>query len=176
MRCFLSLLSRWRSLPFSPLRTGYSTYLYDISAIALLLLPLTLANALTVLSGQALSYAHWPAAAAQLFHLSDILINLYPLALCVVISYYLSHKTSFNSAAFILYALTLLYVVSGVNGLFAGTLHLPNNPLLAMLSAVITLLFCRCFRFRELQPQSADFALLLLRQVGQFLLFCLLAL
>ncbi|WP_222100568.1 hypothetical protein, partial [Vibrio parahaemolyticus] len=40
-----------------------------------------------------------------LFHLSDILINLYPTAFCVVAAYYLSHKANVSSVVLIIYSL-----------------------------------------------------------------------
>ena len=61
-----------------------SSYMYDISTIALLLLPLTLTNSLSVLLGQGFAHADYTTISHLLFQLSNILINIYPLALCVL--------------------------------------------------------------------------------------------
>ncbi|ETY41113.1 diguanylate cyclase/phosphodiesterase 2 domain protein, partial [Vibrio parahaemolyticus EKP-028] len=59
-------------------RAGSKSYLTDLASIALLLLPLTLSNALAILLGHAFRVAGLGDVSLLLFHLSDILINLYP--------------------------------------------------------------------------------------------------
>ncbi|KLV00331.1 diguanylate phosphodiesterase [Photobacterium aphoticum] len=159
-----------------PVRTGYRIYLRDISAIAVLLLPLTLANAVAVLLGHGFRYADYSDIASMFFRLSDMLINIYPLALCVVTSYYLSHKTNINSAIFIIYSVALLYLVSIANGSLSAAYHLPNNPLVAIVSAFITLAYCTRINLPTLEPQAVNFAPTLFKHVLHFFVFASLAL
>lgn len=151
-------------------------YLHDISAIAILLLPLTLANAVALLSGHMFRHVNYMEIANTLFRLSEVLINIYPLALCVVTSYYLSHKTNINSAIFIIYSLAILYLLSINSNNFSAAYHLPNNPLLSLLSAFITLAYCSRFNLRTLEPQAIDFAPQLFKHVSHFFVFSILAL
>ncbi|MGF1725589.1 EAL domain-containing protein [Photobacterium nomapromontoriensis] len=159
-----------------PVRAGYHVYLHDISAIAILLLPLTLSNAVALLLGHAFRYGDLMEVANLLFRLSDVLINLYPLSLCVVTSYYLSHKTNINSAIYIIYSLSLLYLLSITNGSLSAIYHLPNNPLFALLSAFLTLAYCTRLNLRTLEPQAIDFAARLFKHVIHFFIFAVLAL
>ncbi|MGF1688327.1 EAL domain-containing protein [Photobacterium japonica] len=151
-------------------------YLRDISAIAILLLPLTLANALAVLLGHGFRYGEFPEIAGMFFRLSDMLINIYPLSLCVVTSYYLSHKTNVNSAIFIIYSVALLYIFSIANESLSAAYHLPNNPLVAMLSAFVTLAYCTRINLQTLEPQAVNFAPTLFKHVIHFFMFSALAL
>ncbi|MGU3847436.1 EAL domain-containing protein, partial [Vibrio diabolicus] len=80
-------------------------YLTDLASIALLLLPLTLYNALAIFLGHASRILGGSEVSQLLFHLSDILINLYPTAFCIVAGYYLSHKVNVSSAIIIIYSL-----------------------------------------------------------------------
>ena len=123
------------------MRSTLQSYLQDLSAIALLLLPLTLSNAFAILSGHGFNYVQFPQIAAMLFKLSEILINIYPLSLCVITSYYLSHKTNVNSAMFITYALIFFYILSITNNMLGVNQHLPNNPLVALFSAFLTMVY-----------------------------------
>ncbi|MGL5947956.1 MAG: EAL domain-containing protein [Aeromonas sp.] len=153
----------------------YRTHLHDISAIALLLLPLTLTNALSLLLGQGFSRAGFPET-GQLFHqLSSLLVNFYPLALCVVISFYLSNKSVLNSGAFIIYALSLFYSLSHANGLFYAPLMLPNNTLAALIAPLVTFIYCRRFILRELAPQSLDFTSTIALHIAHFFCFSLIS-
>ncbi|MGL4515940.1 MAG: EAL domain-containing protein [Shewanella sp.] len=152
-----------------------NTYMYDISAIALLLLPLTLTNAIIVLIGQGLLRVGYGDAAHQLFSCSTLLINLYPLSMCVITSYYLSRRTSFNSGSFIIFTLSFLYILSYGNQFFSPPYYLPNNTMLAILSPFITLLYCAYTPQRILSPSSPDFTLVLLSHVTHFFCFAAIA-
>lgn len=170
-------MTQYPGIPRARWRQVFQVYLHDISAIALLLLPMTLANAIAMLTGQGFARAGWGETASLFFRLSDLLINLYPLALCVVTSYYLSHKSSLNSAAFLVYSLVLLYALANANGLLSSHFHLPGSSLLALLCPLLTLLYSRSFTLPALAPQSLDFAASLGRHVAHFFcfaLFCLL--
>ncbi|WP_039975728.1 EAL domain-containing protein [Vibrio jasicida] len=157
-------------------RAGSKSYLTDLASIALLLLPLTLSNALAVFLGHAFRLSGWVELSQMLFHLSDILINLYPSAFCVVAGYYLSHKTNVSSAVFIIYSLIMFYLISIENGSLSSTYMLPNNPLLALFSAMMTYVYCCVFKIRLLEPQALDFSSCLLKHVVHFFLFVLIAL
>ncbi|GAB7228152.1 EAL domain-containing protein [Vibrio sp. D401a] len=154
----------------------FKSYLTDLASIALLLLPLILSNALAIFLGHAFRLTGWGELSQLLFHVSDILINLYPSAFCVVAGYYLSHKTNVSSAVFIIYSLIMFYLISLENGSLSATYMLPNNPLLALLSATITYLYCIAFKIRLLEPQALDFSSRLLKHVVHFFLFVLIAL
>ncbi|MGL5040178.1 MAG: EAL domain-containing protein [Aeromonas sp.] len=154
----------------------YRSYLYDISAIALLLLPLTLTNSLSMLIGQGFSRAGYDHIAQLLFSLSGVLINLYPLSLCVIISYYLSRRTALNTGTFIVFSLSFFYILSGGHNFFSTPFHLPNNTILAILAPFSTLLYCARIPLRDLAPQSPDFSLVLLTHVAHFFCFGVIAL
>ena len=154
----------------------FQTYLQDISAIALLLLPMTLTNAMTVLLGQGLARAEFDTLAGVLFRLSDLLINLYPLALSVVTSYYLAQRSALNAGLFLVYNLVLFYALSSALGLLAAPLYLPHSPLLALLCPLLTLIYNRCHGVPSLVPQSLEFAAVLSRQVRHFFCFAMLCL
>ncbi|WP_422836545.1 EAL domain-containing protein [Aliivibrio finisterrensis] len=147
------------------------SYIYDLSAIALLLLPLTLSNAIAVLLGHTFNQLDYAAASNLFFHLSNLLINIYPLSFCVIAGYYLSHKTTFSSASFIIYSVTLFYLLSIESGSLSASFNFPNNPLLALLSASITYLYCYRFNLQQLEPQSLDFSSRLFKHVFHFFLF-----
>lgn len=131
----------------SSLSQGSKLYLSDLAAIALLLLPITLANSLAMLIGHGLRVIEFTQAADLLFYVSDILINLYPTTFCIVASYYLSQKTNVASAIFIIYALALFYILSIGNNNLSSHYMLPNNPLLALLSATATYVYYVFFRY-----------------------------
>lgn len=155
---------------------AFQTYLQDISAIALLLLPMTLTNAMTVLLGQGLARAEFDTLAGVLFRLSDLLINLYPLALSVVTSYYLAQRSALNAGLFLVYNLVLFYALSSALGLLAAPLYLPHSPLLALLCPLLTLIYNRCHGVPSMVPQSLEFAAVLSRQVTHFFCFAMLCL
>ncbi|ENK6351194.1 PTS sugar transporter subunit IIC/EAL domain-containing protein [Aeromonas hydrophila] len=158
------------------LQHAFSSYIYDISAIALLLLPLTLTNSLCVLLGQGFAHANYATISDLLIQLSHTLINFYPLALCVLTSYYLSHKTSINSGAFIVYAIILFYSLSHANNLYSPVFHLPNNTILALVSPILTLIYCKKVTLRDLVPHSLDFPLAISLHVARFSCFAILVL
>lgn len=147
------------------------SYLYDLSAIALLLLPLTLANAIAILLGYSFNYFEYNAASSLFLQLSHLLINLYPLSFCLISGYYLSHKTTFSSASFIIYSVALFYLLSIGSGSLSAQFNFPNNPLLALLSASITYLYCSRFNLQPLEPQSLDFSSRLFKHVLHFFVF-----
>ncbi|MDD9194230.1 EAL domain-containing protein [Aliivibrio sp. S3MY1] len=147
------------------------SYIYDLSAIALLLLPLTLSNATAVLLGHTFNFFEFKETSSFLFHLSNFLINIYPLSFCVIAGYYLSHKTGFNSATFIIYSLVLFYLLSLENGSLAAPFYFPNNPLLALLSALITFMYCTRFNLQQLKPQALDFSSRLFKHLFHFFTF-----
>ncbi|MGR5237506.1 EAL domain-containing protein [Vibrio alfacsensis] len=160
----------------TPWRSTSKSYLTDLASIALLLLPLTLSNALAIFLGHAFRLSGLVELSQMLFHVSDILINLYPTAFCVVAAYYLSHKTNVSSAVFIIYSLILFYLISIENGSLSGSYRLPNNPLLALLSAMMTYVYCSLFNIRLLEPQAFDFSSRLFKHVLHFFLFVSIAL
>ncbi|MGR5069184.1 MULTISPECIES: EAL domain-containing protein [Vibrio] len=157
-------------------RSGSKSYLTDLASIALLLLPLTLSNALAIFLGHAFRLSEFSELSRMLFHVSDILINLYPTAFCVVAGYYLSHKTNVSSAVFIIYSMIMFYLASIENGSLSTTYMLPNNPLLALLSTVMTYVYCSIFKIRLLEPQALDFSSRLIKHVVHFFTFVLVAL
>ena len=163
-----ALMGQWQS--------ASKSYLTDLASIALLLLPLILSNALAVFFGHVFRFTGLMDLSQLLFHVSDILINLYPSAFCVVAGYYLSHKTNVSSAVFIIYSLIMFYLISIENGSLSQMYMLPNNPLLALLSATMTYVYCSIFKIRLLEPQALDFSSRLLKHVVHFFLFVLVAL
>lgn len=156
-------------------RAGSKSYLTDLASIALLLLPLTLSNALAILLGHAFRVAGLGDVSLLLFHLSDILINLYPTAFCVVAAYYLSHKANVSSVVLIIYSLIMFYLVSIENESLSATYTLPNNSLLALISAMMSYLYCKHLRIQLLEPQALDFTSRLFKDVLHFFVFVLVA-
>ncbi|MGS0675592.1 EAL domain-containing protein [Shewanella sp. 0m-4] len=155
---------------------GSKLYLTDLAAIALLLLPITLANSLAMLLGHAFRVMEINYVSELLFYISNILINLYPTTFCIVASYYLSQKANASSAIFIIYALLLFYILSIEHLDFSTSYSLPNNPLLALLSAIVTYLYYLYFPIRLLDPNSFDFASRLIKYIVHIFCFCLIAL
>ncbi|MGL4616111.1 MAG: EAL domain-containing protein [Shewanella sp.] len=168
----------YRRLPpaFSGLSQGTKLYLSDLAAIVLLLLPITLANSLAMLMGHGLNVMELDRAAELLFYVSDILINLYPTTFCIVASYYLSQKTNAASAIFIIYALVLFYILSIGNHNLSSHYMLPNNPLLALLSATVTYVYYVYFPIRLLDPNAFDFASRLIKYIIHVCCFSIMAL
>ncbi|MGL5907505.1 MAG: EAL domain-containing protein [Shewanella sp.] len=160
----------------SSLSQGSKLYLSDLAAIALLLLPITLANSLAMLIGHGLRVIEFTQAADLLFYVSDILINLYPTTFCIVASYYLSQKTNVASAIFIIYALALFYILSIGNNNLSSHYMLPNNPLLALLSATATYVYYVYFPVRLLDPNAFDFASRLIKYIIHVFCFSIVAL
>ncbi|HCG8129687.1 TPA: PTS sugar transporter subunit IIC/EAL domain-containing protein [Vibrio parahaemolyticus] len=156
-------------------RAGSKSYLTDLASIALLLLPLTLSNALAILLGHAFRVVGLGDVSLLLFHLSDILINLYPTAFCVVAAYYLSHKANVSSVVLIIYSLIMFYLVSIENESLSATYTLPNNSLLALISAMMSYLYCKHLRIQLLEPQALDFTSRLFKDVLHFFVFVLVA-
>ncbi|MDE1513676.1 EAL domain-containing protein [Vibrio sp. dsl-7] len=157
------------------LSNSLRSYLTDLTALALLLLPLTLLNGLILLAGHILNlFGH--TLTQSLFDVSNIIINLYPTAFCLIIGYYLSLKVNVSSATFILLCLIMFYFLSIETGSLSNTFQLPNSPILALLSALMTLIYYAIFPIRLLVPQTLDFPLQLLKHVLHVALFMLLAL
>ena len=154
---------------------GSKLYLSDLAAIALLLLPITLANSLAMLLGHAFNLLELDYVSKLMFYVSNILINLYPTTFCIVASYYLAQKTNASSAIFIIYALVLFYILSFGNLGFSANFTLPNNPLLALLSAIVTYSYYKFFPIRLLDPNSFDFASRLIKYLGHIFCFLLIA-
>ncbi|MCL1140589.1 EAL domain-containing protein [Shewanella pneumatophori] len=151
-------------------------YLSDLAAIALLLLPITLANSLAMLLGHGFSALEIDYVSELLFYVSNILINLYPTTFCIIASYYLSQKTNASSAIFIIYGLVMFYILSIGHLDFSTSYTLPNNPLLALLSALATYLYFLYFPIRLLDPNSFDFASRLMKYIVHIFCFSILAL
>ncbi|HHF2871257.1 TPA: EAL domain-containing protein [Vibrio diabolicus] len=156
-------------------RLGSKSYLTDLASIALLLLPLTLSNALAIFLGHASRILGGAEVSQLLFHLSDILINLYPTAFCIVAGYYLSHKVNVSSAIIIIYSLVMFYLISIENDSLSSNYMLPNNPLLALFSATVSYVYCKSFRIELLDPQAMDFSSRLFKDVLHFFVFVLFA-
>ena len=165
---FSVLSSQWQSTSKS--------YLTDLASITLLLLPLTLSNALAIFLGHAFRLSEFVELSQLLFHVSGILINLYPLAFCLVAGYYLSHKTNVSSAVFIIYSMIMFYLVSVESESLSVIYMLPNNPLLALLSTIVTYAYFSVFTLRLLEPQGLDFSSRLVKHVLHFFSFTLVAL
>ncbi|MBV7317428.1 EAL domain-containing protein [Shewanella sp. NIFS-20-20] len=168
LRDAFSYLSLWSQ--------GSKLYLSDLAAIALLLLPITLANSLAMLLGHGFNVIAWHEVSSLLFYISDVLINLYPTTFCIVASYYLCQKTNASSAIFIIYALILFYILSIGSQDLSTSFTLPNNPLLALLSAFFTYIYYSNFPIRLLEPNSFDFASRLAKYIFHIFCFSILAL
>ncbi|WP_439794416.1 EAL domain-containing protein [Photobacterium leiognathi] len=158
------------------IKSYYNDYIKDISIVFLLLLPLTICNAITVFVGHALSMAEFANAANKFFYFSDLLIAIYPITLCIITSYYISTKHGMNAMVVVPYSLLLLTAVSIPNGLVAANTGLPNNPLIALLAAIISALCCVSFRLDPLDPSRIDFVKRLYKQAAHFFSFLLLTL
>ncbi|MCG3885803.1 EAL domain-containing protein [Photobacterium leiognathi] len=158
------------------IKSYYNDYIKDISIIFLLLLPLTICNAITIFVGHSLNMAEFSDAANKFFYLSNLLIAIYPITLCIVTSYYISTKHGMNAMVVVPYSLLLLTAVSIPNGLVAANTGLPNNPLIALLAAIISALCCVSFRLDPLDPSRIDFVKRLYKQAAHFFSFLLLTL
>ncbi|PMN64301.1 EAL domain-containing protein [Enterovibrio norvegicus] len=156
------------------LRYCYDTYIRDISIVFLLLLPLTICNAISIFVGHALNISHFPELAKKFFYFSDLLIGIYPSVLCIVTTYYLSSKHSINPMVVVPYAFLMYLSVSLTNGLVADSTGLPNNPLVALVTAIISASCCVSFRLYPLDPSRIDFVKDLYKQVAHFFGFLLL--
>ncbi|WP_407333896.1 EAL domain-containing protein [Enterovibrio sp. 27052020O] len=156
------------------LKVYYDTYVRDISFVFLLLLPLTICNAISIFVGHSLNASNFPFAAQQFFYFSNILIGVYPTALCLITTYYLSSKHSVNPMVVVPYALAMFITISLANGLVAQHSGLPNNPLVALLTAGISAASCVSFRLYPLNPARIDFVSSLYKQVVHFFGFLLL--
>ncbi|OEE82402.1 diguanylate phosphodiesterase [Enterovibrio norvegicus FF-162] len=158
----------------STFRSYYDTYVRDISIVFLLLLPLTICNAISIFVGQLLNFSNIPLVAQQFFYFSNILIGVYPTALCLITTYYLSSKHSVNPMVVVPYALAMFVTISLANGLVADHNGLPNNPLVALLTAGVATASCVSFRLYPLNPSRVDFVSALYKQVAHFFGFLLL--
>nr|WP_318420050.1 EAL domain-containing protein [Photobacterium leiognathi] len=158
------------------IKSYYNNYIKDISIVFLLLLPLTICNAITIFVGHALNMADFSVAANKFFYLSNLLIGIYPITLCIITSYYISTKHAMNAMVVVPYSLLLFTAVSIPNGLVAANTGLPNNPLIALFSAIISALCCVYFRLHPLDPSRLDFVKRLYKQATHFFGFLLLTL
>nr|WP_086940130.1 EAL domain-containing protein [Thaumasiovibrio occultus] len=154
-------------------RSGYETYVRDISVVFLLLLPLTVSNAISIFAGHLFNFADLADVAGKFFYFSNLLIGIYPTALCVITTYYLSVKQHASPMVVVPYALVMFIAVSLSNGLIAPS-GFPNNPLAALCSAVIAVICCTAFRLFPLDPSRIDFVRDLYKQVAHFFAFLLL--
>ncbi|MEC6814174.1 EAL domain-containing protein [Photobacterium toruni] len=158
----------------SILKAYYNNYLRDISIVFLLLLPLIICNAITLFVGYAFKLFDFSELATHFFYFANLLIGIYPITLCLITSYYISTKHGINSMVVVPYALLLLIAVSIPNGLVSEHNGLPNNPLIALLSAIIATLCCISFRLFPLDPSRLDFVRTLYKHVLHFFCFLLL--
>lgn len=150
------------------LKVSYDTYVRDISIVFLLLLPLTICNVVSIFLGYSLRAANHDQFASNLFYLSNILIGIYPIALCVITTYYLSVKSSTGSLLVLPYALMMFMAVSLPNELVSENNGLPNQPLIALLSAGISVGWCSLAKMRYLDPSQIEFSRLVYKQVVHF--------
>ncbi|WP_394165414.1 EAL domain-containing protein [Photobacterium piscicola] len=158
----------------SILKSYYNDYIRDISIVFLLLLPLIICNAITLFVGYALKWVELSELANHFFYFSNLLIGIYPIALCLITSYYLATKHGVNAMVVVPYSLLLLIAVSVPNGLVSDHNGLPNNPLVALLSALISASCCISFRLFPLDPSRIDFVSTLYKHVLHFFCFLLL--
>ncbi|MGL4380547.1 MAG: hypothetical protein ACRCTB_05705 [Vibrio sp.] len=156
------------------LSNSLRSYFTDLTSLALLL-PLTLLNGLILLTGHIINLSEH-SLTQSLFNVSNIIINLYPTAFCLIIGYYLSLKVNVSSAAFILLSFIMFYFISIETGSLSSTYLLPNSPILGLLSALLTLIYYSIFPIRLLVPQTLDFPSQLLKHVLHVGLFMVLAL
>ncbi|WP_456072983.1 EAL domain-containing protein [Enterovibrio calviensis] len=129
---------------------------------------------MSIFVGHLLNFSNLPSAAQQFFDFSNILIGVYPTVLCLITTYYLSSKHSVNPMLVTPYALAMFVTISLANGLVSGTNGLPNNPLVALLTAGVASASCISFRLYPLNPLRADFVSSLYKQVAHFFGFLLL--
>lgn len=159
-------------LPF--LRVSYDTYVRDISIVFLLLLPLIICNVVSLFFGYLFRSTDLHQAASKLFYISDLLIGIYPIALCVITTYYLSAKKSISSVLVLPYSLVMFMAISLPNGLISANIGLPNQPSIALFSAGISSFWCSLTQLRYIDPSRLDFARSVYKQVFHFLGFVLL--
>lgn len=155
------------------LRSCYDTYVRDISIVFLLLLPLTICNAISIFVGHFLNFAAMPDIAQKFFYFSNLLIGIYPTALCIITTYYLSTKHNVNPMVVVPYSLVMFIAISLSNGLVADN-GLPNNPLVALLTAIVAAICCVSARIYPLDPSRLDFVSALYKQAAHFFGFLLL--
>ncbi|KJG40546.1 diguanylate phosphodiesterase [Photobacterium angustum] len=158
------------------IKSYYNNYIKDISIVFLLLLPLTICNAITIFVGHSLNIAGLTQAASTFFYFSDLLIGIYPITLCIITSYYISTKHGVNAMVVVPYSLLMYIAISVPNDLVAPNTGLPNNPLIALLTAIISAMCCVSFRLFPLDPSRLDFVKTLYKQVAHFFAFLLITL
>nr|WP_233218460.1 hypothetical protein [Photobacterium sp. GB-210] len=158
------------------IKSYYNNYIKDISIVFLLLLPLTICNAITIFVGHSLNIAGLTQAASTFFYFSDLLIGIYPITLCIITSYYISTKHGVNAMVVVPYSLLMYIAISVPNDLVAANTGLPNNPLIALLTAIISAICCVSFRLFPLDPSRLDFVKTLYIQVAHFFAFLLMTL
>lgn len=158
----------------SILKAYYNNYIRDISIVFLLLLPLIICNAITLFVGHGLNLIKFNDLANSFFYLSNLLIGIYPIALCLITSYYIATKHGVNAMVVVPYSLVLFIAVSVPNELVSVHSGLPNNPLIALLAALISAMCCTSFRLFPLDPSRIDFVKTLYKHVLHFVCFLLL--
>ncbi|CAM3855868.1 EAL domain-containing protein [Parendozoicomonas haliclonae] len=158
---------------FNPKPLNFSI---DLTAIALLILPLTLARAIVLALGTLLNYFNLPELASYTQHISNSLIGLYPLALCICTAYYFSHKTSLASGQFIFYTISLYFLFSVETGKISPDLPLPNSSFFAIISSLVTYRFCKAFPLDYLTLGDNTIATKTLRHAIHYLAFVVLSL
>lgn len=163
-------INMWK---LSSLKSWYDTYVRDISIVFLLLLPLTVCDAISIFVGHFLNFADLPQLAQKFFYFSDLLIGIYPTALCITTTYYLSTKHNVNPMVVVPYSLVMFIAISLSNSLVSAN-GLPNNPLVALLTAIVAAICCVSARLYPLDPSRLDFASTLYKQAAHFFGFLLL--
>lgn len=158
----------------SVLKSYYNEYIRDISVVFLLLLPLIICNAITLFVGYGLNWVTFSDLANIFFYFSNLLIGIYPIALCLITSYYIATKHGVNAMVVVPYSLLLFIAVSVPNALVSVQSGLPNNPLIALLAAMISAICCISFRLFPLDPSRIDFVSTLYKHVLHFFCFLLL--
>ena len=158
----------------SVLKSYYNDYIRDISIVFLLLLPLIICNAITLFIGHSLDLIKLSELANSFFYLSNLLIGIYPIALCLITSYYIATKHGVNAMLVVPYSLVLFIAVSVPNELVSVHSGLPNNPLIALLAALISAMCCISFRLFPLDPSCINFVKTLYKHVLHFSCFLLL--
>ncbi len=152
---------------------SYDTYVRDISIVFLLLLPLTISNAISIFFGYFLNFTHFPELAQKFFYFSNLLIAIYPTALCLITTYYLSSKNNISAMVVMPYALVMYMAISMSNDLTSVEIGLPNNPLLALCIAAFSAAYCYPFGFHPLDPSRIDFVSSLYKQALHLFSFLL---
>lgn len=160
----------------SILKSYYNDYIRDISIVFLLLLPLTICNAITLFAGYVLQLVDFSTLADKFFYFSNLLIGIYPIALCLITSYYIATKHGVNAMVVVPYSLLLFIAVSVPNELVSVQSGLPNNPLIALLTAIISAMCCISFRLFPLDPSRIDFVRTLYKHVLHFFCFLIVTL